>query len=317
MKILITGSCGFIGFHLAKSLLQKNFSIVGVDNINNYYSTKLKNRRLSQLKKFKKFKFFKLDLKDTKKVNNVFSKFNFDYVFHLAAQAGVRYSIQNPREYISSNINGYYNILEASKNSKIKRLFFASSSSVYGNSKKFPLKENFTLKPTNTYSLSKKFNEDIAETFCNHYSLKCTGLRFFTIFGHWGRPDMFISKLIHCCIKKKKFTLNNYGNHHRDFTFIDDVVLILEKMMKLKNRPNFEVFNICSNNPIKLTEVIKIVQKKIKMIKIHKTNLQAADVIKTHGSNKKLVKTIKFKNFTLFEDGIDKVVNWSKNYYSK
>ena len=126
---------------------------------------------------------------------------------------------------------------------------------------------------------------------------------------------MFIPKLIHCCIKKKKFTLNNYGNHHRDFTFIDDVVLILERLIKLKNRPNFEVFNICSNNPIKLTEVIKIIQKKIKMIKIHKTNLQAADVIKTHGSNKKLVKTTKFKNFTLFEDGIDMVIDWSKNYY--
>ena len=135
-------------------------------------------------------------MSDNKKVLNIFKKNNFDYVFHLAAQAGVRYSIQHPRKYISANIEGYYNILEASRDFKIKRFFFASSSSVYGNSKKFPLKENFLLKPTNTYSLSKKFNEDIAEVFSNHYSLKCTGLRFFTIYGDWGRPDMFISKLI-------------------------------------------------------------------------------------------------------------------------
>lgn len=317
MKILITGACGFIGFHLAKNFLKKNFKVVGIDNINSYYSINLKKDRLKQLRKFKNFKFFKFDLSENKKVINVFSKYNFNFVFHLAAQAGVRYSIQHPRKYITSNIDGYYNILEACKNYKIKRLFFASSSSVYGDSKKFPLKENFLLKPTNTYSLSKKFNEDIAQVFSNHYSLKCTGLRFFTIFGDWGRPDMFITKLVYCGLKNKKFILNNFGNHHRDFTFINDVIKILEKMMKLKSRPDFEVFNICSNNPIKLTDVIKITENKLGKIKIKKTKLQAADVIKTHGSNQKLKNLINFKKFSNFNESLEKVISWSEKYYLK
>ncbi len=315
MKILITGSCGFIGFHLAYNLLGKNVKIVGIDNLNSYYSVKLKKERLKKLRKFKNFQFYKFDLSDNKKVLNIFKKNNFDYVFHLAAQAGVRYSIQHPRKYISANIEGYYNILEASRDFKIKRFFFASSSSVYGNSKKFPLKENFLLKPTNTYSLSKKFNEDIAEVFSNHYSLKCTGLRFFTIYGDWGRPDMFISKLIHSALKKKQFVLNNFGNHHRDFTFIKDVIIILNKLIALKNRPNFEVLNICSNNPIKLTEVIKMTEKKLGKIKIKKIRLQAADVLKTHGSNNKLKKITKFKTFSTFSKGLQQVINWSKDYY--
>ena len=315
MKILITGSCGFIGFHLSFFLLKKNFKVIGLDNLNSYYSPKLKKDRLNQLKKFKNFNFLKIDICDESKVKNVFSKNNIDYVFHLAAQAGVRHSIKFPREYIDSNIDGFYNILESCKKYNIKRFFFASSSSVYGETNTFPLKESFNLEPTNTYSLSKKFNEDLAEIFSKYYSTKCTGLRFFTIYGHWGRPDMFINKLIYCGIKNKEFILNNFGNHYRDFTHIDDVINILAKMMKLKNRPNFEIFNICSSSPLKLTDVIKLTKKKIKKIKIRNTSLQAADVIKTHGCNKKLKKTLKFKKFSSFKDGLDKVINWSKSYY--
>ena len=203
MKILVTGSCGFIGFHLSKYFLEKNNSVVGIDNLNSYYSVKLKKDRLKELNKNKNFKNFKFDLQNKKKINAIFSKFKFDYVFHLAAQAGVRYSINEPRKYIDSNINGFFNILEACKNFKTKRLIYASSSSVYGDSKKFPLKENHILQPNNTYSLTKKFNEDIAKVFNKYYKINMIGIRFFTIYGEWGRPDMFINKLIFSNLKKK------------------------------------------------------------------------------------------------------------------
>ncbi len=317
MKILVTGSCGFIGFHLSKYFLEKNNFVVGIDNLNSYYSVKLKKNRLKELNKNKKFKNFKFDLQNQKKINAIFSKFKFDYVFHLAAQAGVRYSINEPRKYIDSNINGYYNVLEACKNFKIKRLIYASSSSVYGDSKKFPLKENHILQPNNTYSLTKKFNEDIAKVFNKYYKINMTGIRFFTIYGEWGRPDMFINKLIFSNLKKKTFFLNNFGNHFRDFTYVGDVVEILYKLVKTKKIPSNQVFNICSNNPINLNYVIKLLQKNLGKTKIKKRKLQKADVIKTHGCNKKINKLVSFKNYTNFVNGLEKTIQWSKKYYLK
>ena len=317
MKILVTGSCGFIGFHLSKYFLEKNNFVVGIDNLNSYYSVKLKKDRLKELNKNKKFKNFKFDLQNQKKINAIFSKFKFDYVFHLAAQAGVRYSINEPRKYIDSNINGYYNVLEACKNFKIKRLIYASSSSVYGDSKKFPLKENHILQPNNTYSLTKKFNEDIAKVFNKYYKINMTGIRFFTIYGEWGRPDMFINKLIFSNLKKKIFFLNNFGNHFRDFTYVGDVVEILYKLVKTKKIQNNQVFNICSNNPINLNYVIKLLQKNLGKTKIKKRTLQKADVIKTHGCNKKINKLVSFKNYTNFVNGLEKTIQWSKKYYLK
>ncbi len=317
MKILVTGSCGFIGFHLSKYFLEKNNFVVGIDNLNSYYSVKLKKDRLKELNKNKKFKNFKFDLQNQKKINAIFSKFKFDYVFHLAAQAGVRYSINEPRKYIDSNINGYYNVLEACKNFKIKRLIYASSSSVYGDSKKFPLKENHILQPNNTYSLTKKFNEDIAKVFNKYYKINMTGIRFFTIYGEWGRPDMFINKLIFSNLKKKTFFLNNFGNHFRDFTYVGDVVEILYKLVKTKKIQNNQVFNICSNNPINLNYVIKLLQKNLGKTKIKKRTLQKADVIKTHGCNKKINKLVSIKNYTNFVNGLEKTIQWSKKYYLK
>ena len=317
MKILVTGSCGFIGFHLSKYFLEKNNFVVGIDNLNSYYSVKLKKDRLKELNKNKNFKNFKFDLQNKKKINAIFSKFKFDYVFHLAAQAGVRYSINEPRKYIDSNINGFFNILEACKNFKTKRLIYASSSSVYGDSKKFPLKENHILQPNNTYSLTKKFNEDIAKVFNKYYKINMTGIRFFTIYGEWGRPDMFINKLIFSNLKKKIFFLNNFGNHFRDFTYVGDVVEILYKLIKTKKIPNNEVFNVCSNNPINLNYVIKLLQKQLGKTKIRKRALQKADVIKTHGCNKKINKLVSFKNYTNFFYGLEKTIQWSKNYYLK
>jgi len=317
MKILITGSCGFIGFHISKFFLEKNNLVIGIDNLNPYYSVKLKKDRLKELKKYKKFNHFKIDLENKNRINKIFSKYKFDYVFHMAAQAGVRYSINQPRKYIDSNINGFYNILEASRDFKIKRLFYASSSSVYGDSKKFPLKEKYSLFPNNTYSLTKKFNEDIANIFNKYYNIKVTGLRFFTIYGEWGRPDMFISKLIFSNLKKSKFILNNFGNHYRDFTYVGDVVQILYKLIKIKKISNNEVFNVCSNNPINLHKVIKNLDKIMGKTKIQKRELQQADVIKTHGCNKKINKLVSFKNYTNFEKGLKKTIEWSTRYYQK
>ena len=315
MKILVTGACGFIGFHISKFFLDKNIDIVGIDNINAYYSVNLKKDRLKNLKKFNNFRFIKIDLENKKRIKKIFSTNKFDYVFHMAAQAGVRYSINEPRKYIDSNVVGFYNILELSKNYKVKRLFYASSSSVYGDTKKFPLKENNKLSPNNTYSLTKKFNEDIAKVFNNYYGLKLIGLRFFTVYGEWGRPDMFISKLILSNLKKRKFTLNNFGNHFRDFTYIGDVVEILYRLMRKKIKYSNEIFNICSNKPLNLHYVIKKLEKHLGKAKIVQRKLQQADVIKTHGSNKKINKATSFKNYKKFEEGLKKTIEWSKEYY--
>ena len=203
MKVLITGCAGFIGFNFSKYLLEKKYSVVGIDNINDYYSISLKKNRLKELKKFKKFNFFKIDLINQNKLNKIFNKNKFTSVFHFAAQAGVRYSVEYPSKYIESNIRGFFNILEIIRKKNIKKFFYASSSSVYGNSNNFPLKESQDLKPTNTYSLTKKFNEDLSEIFLKYYKVRPIGLRFFTVYGEWGRPDMFISKAIEAAYKKK------------------------------------------------------------------------------------------------------------------
>ena len=187
MKILITGCCGFIGFNFANFLAKSNkkVKIVGIDNLDNYYSTNLKKDRLKVLSKYKNFNFFKFDLENFELLNKIFKKNKFDYIFHLAAQAGVRYSIINPKKYIKSNVNGFFNIIELSRHAKIKKIFYASSSSVYGDNKTFPLHEKKIINPKNVYALTKKFNEELAEIFSNYYNMKFIGLRFFTVYGEW------------------------------------------------------------------------------------------------------------------------------------
>jgi UDP-glucuronate 4-epimerase len=314
MKILVTGAAGFIGFSLSRLLLSKNHKIVGIDNINDYYSKQLKIDRLKQLKKFTNFKFYKIDLIDNKKIDQVFKKNKFDAVFHFAAQAGVRYSVDYPRKYIDSNINGFFNLLEQVKNKKIKKFFYASSSSVYGDSKSFPLKEKNVLFPTNTYSLSKKFNEDLSLIYNKFYGTSAIGLRFFTVYGEWGRPDMFYSKVLDAAFKKTKLYVNNFGNHSRDFTYINDVTLILYNLLRLKKIPSNEVLNICSNNPLNIIKLIKTIEKNSKKIKLHKRTMQKADVLKTHGDNKKIKKYKLIKNFTSFQTGIRNTLEWYKKY---
>jgi UDP-glucuronate 4-epimerase len=314
MKILVTGAAGFIGFNLSEYLLKNtNINIIGIDNLNNYYDVNLKKKRIKLLKKNKKFNFFKIDLTDQKKLSKIFKKYKFDFVFNLAAQAGVRYSIDHPRKYLDANIVGFFNIIENCKKYKINRLFYASSSSVYGENKKFPLKETEKIFPKNIYGLSKKINEEISFIYNNFYNLKLTGLRFFTVYGEWGRPDMMMLKYIDCYYKKKVFKLHNFGNHTRDFTYIKDVVKILFKLIKNnKKLKNNDVLNICSNNPINLSNVISFMKKNNIKPKIAKISLQKADILKTHGDNKKLFKYIGKIKFNNWKSSIKSLIFWYK-----
>ncbi|MFL2851948.1 MAG: NAD-dependent epimerase/dehydratase family protein [Candidatus Pelagibacter sp.] len=316
-KIFITGVAGFIGFSIAERLLKKkNNQIIGIDNLNSYYSKKLKFRRLQILRKNKNFKFHKLDLKDKKKLEILFKKNKFSVVFNLAAQAGVRYSYENPRSYTDSNIIGFINLIELIKYNKIKKFIFASSSSVYGDEKPFPKSESSELNPINLYSLSKLSNEQFAKSMSKSMKTKIVGLRFFTIYGPWGRPDMLIMKYMIASKKKLKFLLYNKGDHFRDFTYIDDAVNICEKLVYKKIRKNFDIFNICSSNPLHITKVINEVNKYIDKPKILKKPRDKADVYKTFGSNKKinifLGKKIKFTNY---KKGVENTCDWFLNNY--
>ena len=230
-NIIITGCCGFIGFSLSRRLLcDKSLSIIGLDIIDDYYDVNLKRKRLKLLKKNKNFQFKKIDIKNYDLLKKVFQKNEIEIIYNFAAQAGVQFSIKNPKKYMESNCTGFFNILELSRKNGVKTIFYASSSSVYGDSKKFPVKEYFDLNPKNFYGFSKKTNEEMAQIYSRYYGIKTIGLRFFTVFGPWGRPDLVINKLIESFFKNKIFYLNNHGKHIRDFTYIDDVIEIIVKL---------------------------------------------------------------------------------------
>ena len=317
MKVLITGCAGFIGFHLSEKLLQnKNFEIVGIDNLNSYYSVKLKKTRLNILKKNKKFKFFKIDISNYRKLKKIFNENKFDIVINLAAQAGVRYSIINPTDYIQTNILGFFNILELCRIKKIKKFFYASSSSVYGDKKIYPVSEKSEIIPKNIYSFSKKSNEDIADIYWKQYSMKSIGLRFFTVYGEWGRPDMLMMKYMIAKKKNQKFFLNNNGKHFRDFTYILDVIEILKRLLSVKIKKN-EVYNICSNKPINLNRILYKLNKLYgKPLVVNKKRL-SIEVLKTHGLNTKIKKAVNFKKFTSIDQGIKNLVIWAKKNLKK
>ena len=318
MRILVTGSAGFIGFHLCNTLLEKkNIKIVGVDNINNYYSTKLKKLRLSKLRKYKNFIFYKIDISNYKKLDKLFRVYKFDIVVNLAAQAGVRYSIENPSEYMLSNFLGFFNVIDLSKNYKIKKFFYASSSSVYGEQKLFPLAETNDLIPKNIYSLSKKNNEDIAKIYYQLYGLKSLGLRFFTVYGEWGRPDMLMIKYMLAKKRNSYFILNDKGKHFRDFTYIQDVNIIFKKLIFSKLRKGHDIINICSNKPLNVKEILYKINNLYGKPKIKYHTKLKVEVDKTHGSNAKIRKLTKFTNFTDIDYGLKKLVSWSKNYLKK
>ena len=313
MKILITGIAGFIAFNFAKEISKnRNVKIVGIDNFSDYYSVRLKKKRIQLLNKNKNFKFLKIDLLEKDKIIKIFKTFKFDEVYNFAAQAGVRYSMENPSAYIDTNVSGFSNLISVAKSFKTKKFFYASSSSVYGDNNRFPLHEKEEINPKNIYGLSKKFNEEIAQNFFEMYNFKSIGLRFFTVFGEWGRPDMFMLKLLNAAYKKRKFFLNNKGNHYRDFTYIKDVISLVIKLRKVKNDKH-EVYNICSNKPIGLKKVINFIGKFTPKTKIILRKKQLADIYKTHGSNTKIKKKIGNFNFTNLEVSIKNTINWYKN----
>ena len=316
MNILITGSCGFIGFNLAEKLLKvKQNKVCGIDNINNYYSVKLKKERLKVLCKNKNFKFYKTDICKFEKLSKIIKKFKPEIIYNFAAQAGVQYSMKYPKKYLENNINGFFNILEISKQLKIKKIIYASSSSVYGDQKKSPLKENLLLAPKNFYGMSKKNNEEMAQIYSELYGIKTIGLRFFSVFGEWGRPDMIIFKLLKAIKDNKKFYLNNYGNHYRDFTYIKDVIEALDKLRKINfsNKKSF-IFNICSNKSVKVSSMIDFISAQVSSKpNIVLRKFQLGDIYKTHGSNNNLKKHIKIK-FTEFYPALLKTINWNKKY---
>jgi UDP-glucuronate 4-epimerase len=328
---LITGAAGFIGFFLSKSLLEKGYKVCCVDNLNSYYDVQLKNSRLDLLKKYTNFCFMKCDISEKDALVNVFKTEMPDIVVNLAAQAGVRYSIDHPDAYIQSNIVGFFNILEACRNFKVKHLIYASSSSVYGSNTKVPFEEtDFVDHPVSLYAATKKANELMAETYCHLYHIPTTGLRFFTVYGPYGRPDMAYFDFTNKFFNKQSITIFNNGDFEhdlmRDFTYIDDIV---EGIVRLIDNPPsngsmHEVYNIGNNQPVKLMAFIETLEKCLskslgKPVSFLKTfePMKPGDVFATYASTDKLNATIGFKPHTPLEEGLQHFTDWYVNYYKK
>jgi len=319
-KILITGIAGFIGFSLAKLLIKKNYKVIGVDNLNNYYDINLKKNRLKNLSNFT---FYKIDINNLKKIENIFKIHKPEIVINLAAQAGVRYSIKFPKKYLKTNIIGFFNILELSKKYNVGHFLFASSSSVYGLNKEIPFKESHdTSDQSNIYGVTKKTNELMAHSYSFLYNMRCTGLRFFTVFGPWGRPDMALYSFVKNILKNIPIKLFNKGDMYRDFTYIDDAINYTYKLIKRKtkkrNNIQFEIFNIANSKPVHLKKFIKIIEKILnKEAKITYENGLKSEIKKTHADNNKLINSITKIKATSLKKGIKKFITWYKNYYMK
>ena len=319
MKILLTGCAGFIGYHLCLSLLKKkNNTIIGIDNLNNYYDVSLKKMRLTNLLLKKNFIFKKININNKKETRKIFLKYKFDKVIHLAAQAGVRYSIKFPDTYIKTNINGFYNLLKESKDFNVKHFMFASSSSVYGDIKNSKLRESLkTDQPLSLYAATKKTNELMAYSFSNIYKLQITGMRFFTVYGPYGRPDMAIYKFVDHIIKNKQIELFNNGNNYRDYTFIDDVVTAINKLSLIipNEKIPYTIVNIGNGKPVKTLEIVDIISKNLKIKPIiNFTKPAKGDVFTTNADLKKLKKLTKFKPKININLGIERFIYWYKNH---
>tara|TARA_Y100001958_G_C21245895_1_gene575914 strand:- start:1123 stop:2073 length:951 start_codon:yes stop_codon:yes gene_type:complete len=308
MIYLVTGCAGFIGFHLSNNLLKNTKNkVYGIDSLNNYYSTKIKKERLKILKKKKNFFFKKIDLIDKKKIRIFFSKINLDYVFHLAGQPGVLYSFKNPKSYKSNNILATKNLLNEVNKNKIRKFIFASSSSVYGDQKRYPIKETFKVRPINYYASTKIVCEKLIRRSFANYKSKFIIFRFFTVYGPYGRPDMFIHKLLNKAKKKKVIKLHNFGKNLRDYTYIDDVVKILKNCIKLEDL-KLNIFNICKSQPIETNKLIKKIQKSLKRnIKFKLIPKVKGEMYITHGSNQRIIKSFKL-GFTSIDKGIEKTI---------
>lgn len=339
MQILVTGVAGFIGSNLARELLKKGETIVGIDNLNDYYDVNLKLFRLEDLNKYSNFTFIKCDIADKQALIQIFDKYKFDVVVNLAAQAGVRYSITNPDAYIQSNLIGFYNILEACRNYPVKHLVYASSSSVYGSNKKVPYStEDKVDNPVSLYAATKKSNELLAHAYAKLYNIPCTGLRFFTVYGPAGRPDMAYFSFTNKLIKGEKIKIFNYGNCKRDFTYIDDIVDgIIKVIYKAPSKQNgddglpippYKIYNIGNNHPENLLDFVKILQEELIKAKVlpsdydfdsHKelVAMQPGDVPITYADTSALERDFGFKPSTSLRTGLRNFAEWYYEYYVK
>lgn len=332
MKLLITGTAGFIGFHAASKFLDAGFEVTGIDNINDYYDTDLKYNRLKESgidkadvhynvsvisSKWPKYKFIKLDLEDAENIDKLFYDSKFDIVIHLAAQAGVRYSLTNPRSYIQSNIVGFINILEASRHTHVKRLVYASSSSTYGLSPKEILSvTDNTDTPVSLYAATKKSNELLAHVYSHLYGYETIGLRFFTVYGPWGRPDMAPFLFADAILNDKILRVFNHGEMQRDFTYIDDIVEGLFSISQVKMRKKYNVFNIGNNKPVQLLDFIKILEVELDKDAIKEfCEMQPGDVISTWADIKEFIAATGYEPKINIEKGVSLFVDWYKKYY--
>jgi UDP-glucuronate 4-epimerase len=332
MNVLITGVAGFIGYHLAKRLLDNGIQVYGVDNLNDYYDVNLKKARLAQLYPYANFTFQYVELSDRDSVAQFFQDHTFDCVIHLAAQAGVRYSLENPWAYIDSNITGFVNLLEGCRRSSIQHLVFASSSSVYGANTKVPFATTDNVDhPVSLYAATKKSNELLAHTYSHLYGLPVTGLRFFTVYGPWGRPDMAYFKFVNAIAAGKPIDVYNYGDMQRDFTYIDDIVEGIVKVMDcppgqppastdahLSSHSNarYRLYNIGNNNPVELLTFIRVIEQALgKKATLNFLPLQPGDVPVTYADVDDLIQAVGFKPTTSIETGIHQFVQWYQDYY--
>ncbi len=334
-RVLVTGAAGFIGYHLSLRLLKEGFQVAGIDNMNPYYDVGLKESRLAQLTSHGNFTFYRLDLSGKEALEDVFLKNKFDVVVNLAAQAGVRYSLKNPRAYIDSNIIGFTNILECCRHNDVKHLVFASSSSVYGANTKMPFSVHDNVDhPVSLYAATKKANELMAHSYSHLFGLPCTGLRFFTVYGPWGRPDMALFLFTDAILEGRPIKVFNHGKMTRDFTYIDDIIEGVARIMKKIPEPdpkwsgknpdpgtsyaNYRIYNIGNNNPVQLIKFIEAIEDTLgKKAEKEFLDLQPGDVVSTYADVDDLMKDVGFRPQTPLETGIKRFVKWYTEYYVK
>jgi UDP-glucuronate 4-epimerase len=323
MKVLITGVAGFIGFHVAKKFIANKIKVIGVDNLNSYYDVGLKKDRIKNIKKVNKnyFKFYHKDINNIFFLKKLFSKNKFEAVIHLAAQPGVRYSFKNPKSYFDNNLNGFVNVLEILRLFKVKHFIFASSSSVYGDSHKARSSEADSCDmPLNLYAATKKSNEILGYSYSKIYNIKMTALRFFTVYGPWGRPDMAYFKFVDSIFKRKKIDIYNHGKHKRDFSYIDQIVdgIFAIFSYRKKNKKPFNIYNLASGRPFKLLDFISMIEKIIgHKSKKNYLNVQKGDILETAANINKFYRDFKIKQKLTLEQGLKEFINWYKNYYNK
>jgi UDP-glucuronate 4-epimerase len=332
-KVLVTGAAGFIGYHLAKRLLDDGCRVVGIDNLSPYYDVALKEARLEGLRKETNFAFVQLDLVERQQMQDLFGRTDFDVVVNLAAQAGVRYSLENPHAYVDSNLVGFVNLLECCRQHAVRHLVFASSSSVYGANTRMPFSVHHNVDhPVSLYAATKKANELMAHTYSHLFQLPCTGLRFFTVYGPWGRPDMALFLFTRAILEDKPIKVFNHGKMQRDFTYIDDIIEGVVRVMGRLPQANpqwsgdepdpgtsaapYKVYNIGNNNPVELTKFIEVIEDVLgKKAKKEMLEIQPGDVAATYADVNDLMKDVGFKPATPIEVGVAGFVKWFKDFY--